>query len=224
MSTVKVKICGITREEDLEAACRFGADMVGFVVEVPSSPRNLSIERAEYLFRLVPHNVKSVLVTVPSSLDQLLETYKRVKPDIIQLHGDGVKDYDLLREKLPKVFLVKALAIGYDAVTKAVDLMPFFDGFHADTHSAGKHGGTGIVHDWNLSRRLKEVVHPKPVILAGGLNPWNVRDAIRTVKPYAVDVSSGVESKPGIKDHLLMEAFIRNAKNESFKTVRRKAV
>jgi len=93
MRRVKVKICGITRVEDLEAACRAGADMVGFVVDVPSSPRSLSLEKAESLFGLVPEKVKSVLVTVPKTPSQLVKICKRLKPDIIQIHGENVNGY-----------------------------------------------------------------------------------------------------------------------------------
>lgn len=212
MSEVKVKICGITREEDLKAACRLGADMVGFVVGVPYSPRNLSLERAEQLIRLVPANVKSVLVTVPQSLSQLAETYMRLKPDMVQIHGNNLGDYDLLRRTFPKAFLVRALMVDSNVMAKALKALPFFDALHADTYHAGRHGGTGIVHDWSLSRRLRDTIYPKPLILAGGLNPWNVKEAIKTVRPYAVDVSTGVESEPGVKNHSLMEAFIKNAK------------
>lgn len=214
MSEVKVKICGITRKEDLKAACLLGADMVGFVVDVPYSPRNLNLEKAKQLIRLVPANVKSVLVTVPTSLNQLVKAYTRLKPDIVQLHGDNIKDYSLLRRVLPEAFFVRALSVDSNVIAKALEASSFFDAIHADTSHADKHGGTGMTHDWSLSRKLRDSIHPKPLILAGGLNPWNVREAIKAVKSYAVDVSTGVESRPGIKDHLLMEAFIRNAKSE----------
>ncbi|MEM2254637.1 MAG: phosphoribosylanthranilate isomerase, partial [Candidatus Bathyarchaeia archaeon] len=203
---------GITREEDLKAACHLGADMVGFVVGVPYSPRNLSLERAEQLIRLVPAHVKSVLVTVPQSLSQLAEIYTRLKPDIVQIHGNNLGDYDLLRRTFPEAFLVRALAVDSNVIAKVLEALSFFDAFHADTYHAWRHGGTGIVHDWSLSRRLRDTIYPKPLILAGGLNPWNVKEAIKAVKPYAVDVSTGVESEPGVKDHMLMEAFIKNAK------------
>lgn len=211
--SVKVKICGITREEDLKAACRLGADMVGFVIDVPYSPRNLSLERAEQLIRLVPAHVKSVLVTVPKSLKQLVKAYRRLKPDIMQLHGDNIGDYSLLRKTFPETFLVRALAVNPNVTAEALRAIPFFDAIHADTYHAGRHGGTGMAHDWGLSRRLRDAIYPKPLILAGGLNPWNVKEALKIVKPYAVDVSTGVELKPGIKDHTLMEMFMRNVKS-----------
>ena len=88
-----------------------------------------------------------------------------------------------------------------------------FDAVLLDSFAKGRYGGTGVVHDWELSKLVKQVIHPKPLILAGGLNPENVADAVRVVQPYAVDVSSGVELQPGIKDNQKMVDFIKNAKD-----------
>jgi phosphoribosylanthranilate isomerase len=98
------------------------------------------------------------------------------------------------------------------AVDEAVKAANTFDAVLVDSFVAGRFGGTGKVHDWELSKRVRQKVHPKPLILAGGLNPENVQDAVRVVKPYAVDVSSGVESQPGIKDSKKVFEFIKNAK------------
>jgi phosphoribosylanthranilate isomerase len=191
--------------------------MVGFVVGVPSSPRNLRLEKAKSLFSLVPENVKSVLVTVPSSLEQVLEAYDLLKPDIIQLHGENLLDLRLLKEKLPSAALIKTVPVaGTEAFEKAAYAAPFVDGILADSYAAGKHGGTGYVHDWSISKLLRDAIYPKPLILAGGLNPANVLKAVETVKPYAVDVSTGVEASPGFKDPVKMEAFIRRAKQHVF--------
>ena len=100
-----------------------------------------------------------------------------------------------------------------DAVDNAAKAARMFDAILFDSFAHGKHGGTGIIHDWNLSQHVKEVIHPKPLILAGGLNPENVAEAVRTAQPYAVDVSSGVERQPGIKDHKRIIEFIKNAKD-----------
>ncbi|MCS7095824.1 MAG: phosphoribosylanthranilate isomerase [Candidatus Bathyarchaeota archaeon] len=217
MKRVKVKICGITRREDLETVCRLGADMVGFIVEIPSSPRNITLERAKILFRLVPENIKSVLVMAPENMSQVLEAYEHLKPHVIQFHGNSALDFSSLREKLPETMFVRALPItGAEAVEIAKRTAAFFDGIIADSHVAGKHGGTGVTHDWLISRRVRDAIYPKPLILAGGLNPENVKDAVETVRPYAVDVSTGVESSPGIKDPRKVEAFIRKAKEATF--------
>jgi phosphoribosylanthranilate isomerase len=214
MRRVKVKICGITRVEDLEAACKAGADMVGFIVDVPSSPRSLSMEKAESLFRLVPQNVKSVLVTVPKTPSQLVKICKRLKPDIVQLHGENVKAYLTVKKVIPDVFLVGTFRVKEDdePLKSALEMAEFLDGVLVDSYKMGAYGGTGTIHDWSVSRKLRDAVYPKPRILAGGLNHQNVKEAIKTVAPYAVDASSGVEAAPGVKDHRLMEAFIKAAR------------
>jgi phosphoribosylanthranilate isomerase len=212
MSAVRVKICGITRKEDLDAAAAAGADAVGFVVGVASSPRNIALEKAEKLIRQVPPFVKSVLVTVPIGIDEF-EMYEKLNPDAIQIHGENLHAAASVRLKIPNTLLIGAvnanLANALDVVSRAAKI---FDTVLLDSFANGQYGGTGIVHDWELSKRVKQAIHPKPLILAGGLNPENVAEAVRTVEPYAVDVSSGVELQPGIKDHQKMIEFIRNAK------------
>jgi phosphoribosylanthranilate isomerase len=209
---VKVKICGITSNEDLVTAVRAGADAVGFVVNVPSSPRNITIENAEKLMKNTPVFVKNVVVTVPKRLGELVEIYERLRPDVLQIHGHNLSD-SVIREKLANTRLIRGIQVKSDyAVDEAVKAANTFDAVLVDSFVPGKFGGTGEVHDWELSKRVKEKVHPKPLILAGGLNPENVQDAVRVVKPYAVDVSSGVETKPGIKDSKKVFEFIKNAK------------
>lgn len=213
MRSVRVKICGLTREEDVRMASARGADVVGFVVGVPSSPRNLSLKKAETLLKRVPLFVQSVLVMGPKSLNEVRTTYETLRPDAIQLHGDNVLDASLLRENVPKASLIRAVQAKPTTVLQdAVDAAQAFDAVLIDSCAHGRLGGTGVVHDWKLSKRVKRVIHPTPLILAGGLNPENVRDAIRTVEPYAVDVSTGVESRPGIKDPDKVSAFIEKAK------------
>jgi phosphoribosylanthranilate isomerase len=213
MNAVRVKICGITRKEDLDAAAATGADAVGFVVGVASSPRNLSLTEAEKLIRQVPPFVKSVLVAVPSTLEELAKTCEQLNPDAVQVHGENLQDVGAVRDKLPSTLLIGAVkANPTGAVDNAANVAKMFDAVILDSFVQGKHGGTGVVHDWNVSKRIKQVIHPKPLILAGGLNPENVAEAVRTVEPYAVDVSSGVERQPGIKDHQKMVEFVKNAK------------
>jgi phosphoribosylanthranilate isomerase len=213
MSAVKVKICGITSEEDLKMVCNMGADAVGFVVRVPSSPRNLTLERAEKLIRLVPIFVKSVVVVVPKDIEEVSAVYERLKPDAIQIHGEETPNAEILREKLHGTSLIRAVSVkSKEIVDNAIKESKLFDAVLLDSCLHGKYGGTGMVHDWELSKHVREAIHPKPLILAGGLNPENVKKAIQTVKPYAVDVSTGVESKLGVKDPKKVEAFIKNAK------------
>jgi phosphoribosylanthranilate isomerase len=213
MNAVRVKICGITRKEDLEAAAAAGADAVGFVVGVTSSPRNISLTDAGKLMRQVPPFVKSVLVTVPESLEELVATCRALNPDAIQIHRENLFDAGTVRDKLPAKLVIGAVkANSTDAVGKATEAAKTFDAVLLDSFVQGKHGGTGVVHDWNISLHVKRAIYPKPLILAGGLKPENVAEAVHTVEPYAVDVSSGVEQQPGIKDHQKMVEFVRNAK------------
>jgi len=214
MRAVKVKICGITRKEDLDAAAAAGADAVGFVVGTAASPRNLSLEKAEKLFRQVPPFVKSVLVAVPTNLDELAETCEKLNPDAIQIHGENLLAAASVRLKIPNIPLIWAVnANSLNVLEAASKATKIFDAVLLDSFANGKYGGTGIVHDWELSKRVKQVIDPKPLILAGGLNPENVAEAVRVVQPYAVDVSSGVELQPGIKDQQKMMDFVKNAKD-----------
>ncbi|MBS7610417.1 phosphoribosylanthranilate isomerase [Candidatus Bathyarchaeota archaeon] len=213
---MKIKICGITREEDLKMACSLGADAVGFVVGVPSSPRSLSLDKAKGLLELVPEPVKRILVTAPGSLEYAVDICESLRPDALQIHGEKGEEFQSLRGKSLGIPLVRALSIKpgseREALKEALREARFFDAILLDSFAAGRFGGTGIVHDWNISRRIRESVYPKPLILAGGLKPENVKEAIEKVMPYAVDVSSGVESKPGVKDPGKVKAFIRNAR------------
>ena len=213
MRNVRVKICGITREEDLAVAVAAGADAVGFLVGVPSSPRNLTLERAERLLRQVPIFVDSVVVMAPQNINGLVEICEGLKPTAIQIHGKKNFDASEIRERIKDTRLIKTIYVTKDALKETViEDLKTFDAVLLDSFTKGQYGGTGRVHDWTLSRQIKEAVAPLPVILAGGLKPENVKEAILTVQPYAVDVASGVELRPAIKDHEKIRAFVENAK------------
>jgi len=209
---VKVKICGITREEDLAIAVAAGADAVGFIVGVSSSPRNLTLKKAEKLIKRVPIFVDSVVVTVTNNINSLTKIYEKLKPDILQIHGENLSEASI-REKIPDTPLIKVLYMKTGNVIKdAVEASNSFDAILLDSFVPGKYGGTGMIHDLEMSKRVRQTIEPKPLILAGGLKPENVKDAIHIVQPYAVDVSTGVESRPGIKDSQKVFEFIKNAK------------
>jgi phosphoribosylanthranilate isomerase len=211
--TARVKICGITRKEDLDVATAAGADAVGFVVGIASSPRNLSVSEAERLIRQVPPFVTSVLVTVPRSIEDFT-VFEKLNPDAIQIHGDNMRAARCIRLKLPNTQLIKGINTNlFEDLDFASNALKPFDAVLLDSFVEGRYGGTGVVHDWELSKRVKQAIQPKPLILAGGLNPENVAKAVRAVVPYAVDVSSGVEQKPGIKSHQKIVDFINNAKD-----------
>ena len=213
MRSVRVKICGITREEDLAVAVAAGADAVGFLVGVPSSPRNLTLERAERLLRQVPIFVDSVVVTAPQNIERLVEICERLKPTTIQIHGKKNFAPSEIRERIRDTRLIKTLYVKTASLSEAtIKDSKIFDAILLDSFTKGQLGGTGRVHDWELSRQIREAVEPTPVILAGGLKPENVKEAILKVQPYAVDVASGVELRPGIKDPEKVRAFVENAK------------
>ena len=213
MRSVRVKICGITREEDLAVAVAAGADAVGFLVGVPSSPRNLTLERAERLLRKVPIFVDSVVVTAPQNIKGLVEICEGLKLTAIQIHGKKNFDASEIRERIKDTRLIKTVYVKTSSLNETViDDLKTFDAVLLDSFTKGQYGGTGRVHDWTLSRQIKEAVAPLPVILAGGLKPENVKEAILTVQPYAVDVASGVELRPAVKDHEKIRAFVENAK------------
>jgi len=203
---VRVKVCGVRSPRDLLTVVDAGVDAVGFVVDVPSSPRSLTLEEAGRLTELTPVFVETVAVTVARGLDHLRKIADVVNPSAIQIHG--LKSFNgKLRSVLRGVKLIAAIPATPSAPKLAAEAARFFDAVLIDTPG----GGTGRTHDWSISRRVRELISPKPLILAGGLNPANVEEAIRSVRPYAVDVSSGVEAKPGVKDPEKVFEFVRRA-------------
>ncbi|RDZ63570.1 N-(5'-phosphoribosyl)anthranilate isomerase [Haloferax sp. Atlit-12N] len=205
----RVKVCGVTDEADLAAVDAAGADAVGAICDVPvDTPREIPRERARELFAAAPPFLTTVLVTMPDSIDHARDLAREVQPDVLQLHGDfAADDLDSLR----------STGVGVVPVVDATDLdrarglAPVVDAILVDTPSASGAGGTGETHDWDASRELVAAVDA-PVILAGGLTPDNVAEAVRTVEPYGVDVASGVEASGGVKDHDAVNAFVAAAK------------
>lgn len=202
MSRVRVKICGLTRRQDVLAAVDAGADAIGFVFT--ASPRCISIESAIGLVDYVPSGVLRVGLFLDQDRSEIDRVVKSVQLDMLQFHGSET-ERECSRYELP---WLKAVAMENAAsVRQAERDYPSAQGLLLDSHTSGERGGSGRAFDWGLSRPVA-----KPVWLAGGLNPDNVGRAIRIVKPYAVDVSSGVESSPGIKDKTLVAAFIKAVK------------
>jgi phosphoribosylanthranilate isomerase len=208
MARVRVKICGIRRVEDLRAAVEEGADAVGMVVGFPLSPRNLSLSEAMEVRRRVPVFVDAVLVMRADSPEEFSGLVEELEPDAIQLYGQ--LSLAEARDLAPECMLIKPVKAGTELGD--IDLSQA-DAILLDSHSEALPGGTGRTHDWHAARRLREQIS-LPLILAGGLNPSNVYEAVRVVQPYAVDVSSGVESAPGVKSRELIRAFIKAALGE----------
>jgi phosphoribosylanthranilate isomerase len=212
---MKVKICGIKTERDLAMAINAGADAVGFITEVPvDSPRKISLAEAARLISKVPLFVTSVLVVMPENAEQAIHMVHTAKPTAIQVHS-ALAISELKRIKETGVKLIKTIPIAQNAepetlIKQVSELSGAADAVLLDTALDGKIGGTGVPHNWEVSSEI--VLHAgMPVILAGGLSPANVRDAVRCVRPYAVDAASGVETD-GRKDEKKVIDFINNAK------------
>jgi len=210
---VRVKICGITSEKNRNDAIVAGADALGFIIDVSSSPRSITIDRAKELMEKVPIFVSKVAVTVLDDSDRIIEIKNKLKPEYIQIHGDFTLNSNELLKTLCNVGIIRAIALKSNLSLEAIlNEAKNFDAILVDSYIEGKYGGTGVVNDFKMCREIREAISPKPLILAGGLNPYNVEEAIRIVKPFAVDVSSGVELSPGIKDYQKMLNFVANAK------------
>jgi phosphoribosylanthranilate isomerase len=202
VQAVKVKICGITREDDALAAVELGADALG-INFWPKSKRYCPAKRARRVLRGLPPLVTRVGVFVNQTAEEIRAAAEEAELDLVQLHGDETPAFC---RALGLPFL-KALRVeGPIAVSRARSFKG--RGLLLDAPSAG-FGGSGQAFDWTLARPITAVV---PVLLAGGLNARNVREAIRAARPFGVDVASGVESSPGVKDRREMARFVRAAK------------
>ena len=205
-----IKICGIRTPEALSAACDVGADFVGFVF-YPNSSRYIHPAAARDLVKLVPASVKSVGLFV-NPTDRDLETILGQVPlDMVQLHGDETPRRVAEIRVSSELPVIKALPVfNKDDIEKAGHYEDIADWLLFDAKAApGQYGGTGKTFDWTL---LKGHRFKKPWMLSGGLDAGNVAEALRILSPNAVDVSSGVESTPGIKDPLKIKAFIEAVK------------
>jgi len=210
---MRVKICGLIRPRDVEVAVNEGADAVGFVVGTPISRRNLRLETAKKLIKRVPVFTSSVAVTAASDPKSLQNIVKRLHPDALQVHRCDLQIIDDIRRANPGLSIILATPIRDSASILEIETtIEYSDAIMAETPSQFRIGGTGRTHDWELTSRLRSRIHPHPLILAGGLTPSNVKSAIEIVRPYGVDVSTGVEDKPGAKDHRKMKEFIEKAK------------
>lgn len=207
MEQLKVKICGLTNLEDALAAAEGGADAVGFVL-YRKSPRYVEPNIVRAIVRALPPLVLPVGVFVNESVEGVRDTMDSCGLALAQLHGDEPSAYcEQVGRPILKALRVRdgisALAIAEYQGRAGVR------GFVLDAFSDQAYGGTGTLADWSLAGEIAKTCR---ILLAGGLTPENVADAVKTVRPYGVDVSSGVESSPGKKDHGRMRAFLQAAR------------
>ena len=195
---MKIKICGITNPRDAEAAVELGVDALGFIFA--KSPRQIDPQEARDIIMMLPPFIKTLGVFVNEDAEKIREIVAFCGLDMIQFHGDEAPG--VCQDFMPHA--IKAFQLQDHANLEQIK--PYQGKVRAvlfDTYSKEKRGGTGKTFDWNLA--VKGKAFGIPVILSGGLSPFNIKEAIATVKPYAVDVNSGVEERPGKKDHALMK-------------------
>jgi phosphoribosylanthranilate isomerase len=202
---VKVKICGITNPEDAQAVVDCGADALGFVF-FKDSPRYISPVRAAAIIRKLPSFVQTVGVFVNEPAEEIDKTVLECGIDLIQLHGDESPESCALSRRTIKAIRVKSL----ESLSSLEAFSDLVSAFLLDAYAPDKLGGTGLIFNWDIAKEAKQFGR---IILAGGLTPDNVAEAVRFVRPYAVDVSSGVELSKGKKDHRKVRLFIERAKS-----------
>ena len=202
---LRIKICGITNLEDALAATDYGADALGFVFH-KKSPRNVTPETAKKIISELPPYITTVGVFVNEKKDDIEKIVRFSGLDIIQLHGSEPPEMCRMCRKVIKAIRVKDL-------TSLEPLNKYkVSAFLLDTYSPNATGGTGRIFNWDIAVEAKKMGR---IILAGGLTPENVAEAIRWVMPFAVDAATGVESKTGKKDHKKLRQFIESARKAS---------
>ncbi len=206
---VKVKVCGITNLNDALSACHSGADAVGFIL-YPKSKRFIKAKDVRKITSQLPPFLTKVGVFVNEDPRDVLEILSYAHLDFAQLHGDETPEECeyVGANRVIKVFRLKS----EEEVEKIGPYVGKVRAILLDTYDSKVYGGTGKPFDWKVALKVKERFPEFPLILSGGLNPENVKRAVEIVKPYAVDVSSGVEAEPGVKDGEKIKAFVRNAK------------
>lgn len=206
----RVKICCINSVEEAWIAIGYGASAVGLVSDMPSGPGVISENLIAEISRKVPPGVSTFLLTSKRDAESIINQQKRTKVNTIQICDRFKGDYRTLREALPGISLVQVIHVtGEESIREAQSVAPSVDALLLDSGnpllSVKELGGTGRVHDWYISRRIRELVDV-PVFLAGGLNPDNVKEAINQVGPFAVDVCGGVRTN-GVLDRAKLSRF-----------------
>ncbi|WP_282631119.1 phosphoribosylanthranilate isomerase [Empedobacter sedimenti] len=213
MMKTRVKICCISSKEEAQQAIKYGASGLGLVGNMPSGPGVIGDDLINDIAQIVPPAVSSFLLTSETTADAIINHYKKVYTNTIQL-VDELKneEYQILRNELPWVKLVQVIhVIDENSVTEAVEKSQFVDAILLDSGNPNLQvkelGGTGRTHNWTISKKIREEINI-PLFLAGGLNPNNVKEAIDFVQPFGVDICSGVRTD-GKLDEKKLDAFFR---------------
>jgi phosphoribosylanthranilate isomerase len=218
----RIKICGVTNADDARAAADAGADALG-INFYPASKRFVDLAVARQIGDAVPDDVAKVGVFVNHSLGEILDAVEALRPAYIQLHGDEPAEF--LADLSSQIKIIRAYRCGPNGLTPLASYLEKCGAFGRtpdaillDSDALGAFGGTGCTADWSSIANQQPMLGDAPLILAGGLTPLNVGPAIAVVRPDAVDVASGVERQPGLKDRELMKQFI-DAAREAFELV-----
>lgn len=203
----KVKICGITNLEDALLSAKFGADALGFNF-YKKSPRYILPELAREIIDQIPANIFKVGVFVNEARDRIVEVARITLIDAVQLHGDETPEFARKLKAETGLQVMKAFRVSESFEPNAL-LEYEVDAVLLDTYSPDSYGGTGAMFNWDIAK----VLNCQQLYLAGGLNSYNVAAAVKAVRPFAIDVASGVESTKGKKDARKLETFIMNAKS-----------
>jgi phosphoribosylanthranilate isomerase len=200
----KIKICGITNLNDALLSAKFGADALGFNF-YKKSPRFISPEKAREIIERLPPEILKVGVFVNESLDKIFETAETVKLDAIQLHGEETPEFSRELKAKTNLEIIKAFRVSENF--RAEDVLQYeVDAVLLDAYSTKEHGGTGETFDWEMAKKVQEIV--SKLYLAGGLSAENVAEAVTKVKPFAVDACSLLEREKGLKDSAKVRDFI----------------
>lgn len=209
---VKVKICCIQSIEEAKLAVKYGASALGLVSEMPSGPGVISEDLIANIAKQVPADISTFLLTSKTNAEEIITQYKKCNTTHIQL-VDSIKIdvYKKIRDELPVVKIVQVIHVaGEESIGEAVSVSDFVDFILLDSGNqklaVKELGGTGRTHDWSISKEIVEKINV-PVFLAGGINPFNVSAAINEVKPYGVDLCSGVRTKNKLDETMLKELF-----------------
>lgn len=201
----RIKFCGMTKQDDVQHAISLGVDALGFVF-VQNSPRYITIDKAKDLFDLIPPFIIKVGLFMNSDVANVLSLINKLRFNLLQFHGEEDEQY-CNQFNIPYLKAVPMNSVS--SVSDYCAKYPSATGFILDSHASGQMGGSGEKFAWDsIPTNLN-----KPIILAGGLTPENVAEAIRMVQPYAVDVSSGIEASKGIKDPAKMNKFVKEVRN-----------
>lgn len=211
---MRVKICGIKKNEDALMAVEFGADAIGLLINTKSA-NSIDENTAKGIVNRIPPFCSSVMVVTLTDTKEIIRLAKIISATTIQLHGEVIpSDIINIKNQLPYIKIIKTVhVLDSDSIEECRKYFDCADAILLDTKNilSGETGGTGLTHDWKLSREIVQKC-PIPVILAGGLNPDNISEAIELVNPYAVDVQSGINKQDGFKDYSKMKDFIDKVK------------